>query len=61
MENTLVFLLLLLCSFSSAHEDRDKKKEIQPFLSDIHAALRVMTAALAEHKVKIEQLQTLNQ
>ncbi|KAK7883866.1 hypothetical protein WMY93_026989 [Mugilogobius chulae] len=60
MENTLVFLLLLLCSFSSALEDREKKKEIQPCQSDIHAVLRAMTAALSEHKMKIEQLQSRN-
>ncbi|KAK7883868.1 hypothetical protein WMY93_026991 [Mugilogobius chulae] len=60
MENSLVFLLLLLCSFSFALEERDRKKESQPCLSDIHAALRAMTATLTEHKMKIAQLQNRN-
>ncbi|KAK7883864.1 hypothetical protein WMY93_026987 [Mugilogobius chulae] len=59
MKNSLVFVLLLLCSFSSARRDRDKD-ESQPCLSDIHAALRDMTATLTEHKMKIEQLQRGN-
>ncbi|KAK7883797.1 hypothetical protein WMY93_026920 [Mugilogobius chulae] len=50
MENTLVFLLLL-CSFSSAHDSSEEE------LHDFRTVLREMTAALAEHKVKIEHLQ----
>ncbi|KAK7883869.1 hypothetical protein WMY93_026992 [Mugilogobius chulae] len=55
MENTLVFLLLLLCSLSSAHDSSEEE------LRDIQTVLREMTAALAEHKVKIEHLEALNQ
>ncbi|KAK7883863.1 hypothetical protein WMY93_026986 [Mugilogobius chulae] len=60
MENSLVFVLLLLCSFSSACKDRNKD-ERSPCLSDIHAALRDMTATLTEYKIKIEQLQSRNE
>ncbi|KAK7883796.1 hypothetical protein WMY93_026919 [Mugilogobius chulae] len=53
MEHTLVFLLLL-CSFSSAHDSSEEE------LHDLRTVLREMTAALAEHKVKIEHLQAFN-
>ncbi|KAK7880131.1 hypothetical protein WMY93_033198 [Mugilogobius chulae] len=33
----------------------------QPCPSDLHAVLRDMSAALAEHRVRIQQLQDVNQ
>ncbi|KAK7883862.1 hypothetical protein WMY93_026985 [Mugilogobius chulae] len=61
MENSLVFVLLLLCSFSSARRDRDKDEdEIDPCLADIHAVLRNMTSTLTEYKIEIERLRDHN-
>ncbi|XP_072304588.1 complement C1q-like protein 2 [Eucyclogobius newberryi] len=60
MANTLVFLLLL-CAFSSAQDvfKRRSKEKYEPY--DIKAVLRGLSAALAEHREKIEQLQALSQ
>ncbi|KAK7880129.1 hypothetical protein WMY93_033196 [Mugilogobius chulae] len=73
--SVLCVLLLLLCSPSGA-ELQDKKiteqgqagpesvnvpEQPQPCPSDLHAVLRDMSAALAEHRVRIQQLQDVNQ
>ncbi|XP_072312285.1 complement C1q-like protein 2 isoform X3 [Eucyclogobius newberryi] len=70
-----VLLLLLLCSLSGAElqdneiseqrqvgpESVNVPEQPQPCPSDLHAVLRDMSAALAEHRVRIEQLHALNQ
>ncbi|XP_072289470.1 complement C1q-like protein 2 isoform X2 [Eucyclogobius newberryi] len=70
-----VLLLLLLSSLSGAelqdNEISDQRQvgpesvnvpeQPQPCPSDLHAVLRDMSAALAEHRVRIEQLHALNQ
>lgn len=70
MDNPSVFLLLLMPFLRSVEgtpvtDEQGQKAELflkpQPCLSDIHAVLREMSAALAEQKVKIEQLQAENQ
>ncbi|XP_055021661.1 uncharacterized protein LOC129412312 [Boleophthalmus pectinirostris] len=73
--SVLCALLLLLCSLSGAElqdsdisdqkqaspESVNVPEQPQPCPPDLHAVLRHMSAALAEHRVKIEQLQSLNQ
>ncbi|XP_055021860.1 uncharacterized protein LOC110154539 [Boleophthalmus pectinirostris] len=73
--SVLCALLLLLCSLSGAelqdNEISDQRQaspesvnvpeQPQPCPPDLHAVLRHMSTALDEHRVKIEQLQCLNQ
>uniref|UniRef100_A0A8C6WFL6 C1q domain-containing protein n=1 Tax=Neogobius melanostomus TaxID=47308 RepID=A0A8C6WFL6_9GOBI len=59
MENTPV-ILLLLCALSLAEEVKCQEQP-QPCLSDIHSVLREHSVKLAEDRLMIEQLQTLNQ
>lgn len=68
-------LLLLLCSLSGAElqdneiieqrkvspESVNVPEQPQPCPSDLHTVLRDMSAKLAKHEVRMEQLQTLNQ
>uniref|UniRef100_A0A8C6T4D9 C1q domain-containing protein n=1 Tax=Neogobius melanostomus TaxID=47308 RepID=A0A8C6T4D9_9GOBI len=68
MERVSVLCLsLLLCSLSGAEiiEEREISPESvnvpQPGPSDLHAVLREMSAKLAENRLMIQQLQTLNQ
>ncbi|XP_055021862.1 uncharacterized protein LOC129412338 [Boleophthalmus pectinirostris] len=73
--SVLCALLLLLCSLSGAelqdNEISDQRQaspesvnvpeQLQPCPPDLHAVLQHMSAALAEQRVNIEQLQCLNQ
>ncbi|KAK7880135.1 hypothetical protein WMY93_033202 [Mugilogobius chulae] len=73
--SVLCVLLLLLCSPSGAElqdneiseqrqagpESVNVPEQPQPCPSDLHAVLRDMSAALAEHRVRIQQLQDVNQ
>uniref|UniRef100_A0A8C6UQV6 C1q domain-containing protein n=1 Tax=Neogobius melanostomus TaxID=47308 RepID=A0A8C6UQV6_9GOBI len=74
MERVSVLCLFLLLCFLSGAELQHKEiieqdepesvnvpKQTQPFHSDLDAVLREMKTALAEHRVKIDMLQTLNQ
>ncbi|KAK7880136.1 hypothetical protein WMY93_033203 [Mugilogobius chulae] len=73
--SVLCVLLLLLCSPSGAElqdneiseqrqagpESVNVPEQPQPYPSNLDAVLRDMSAALAEHRVRIQQLQDVNQ
>uniref|UniRef100_A0A3Q3KDY5 C1q domain-containing protein n=1 Tax=Monopterus albus TaxID=43700 RepID=A0A3Q3KDY5_MONAL len=66
---TVVCLLLLVCSVSTEHSNTGTDVETtaqqisyqQPCLQDVHAALKELTASLAEQKVEMRLLQRENE